>query len=99
RPAYMPASRGFGPALPPRPPMGAPNLPPPPARPGMGGAPPVPEFGHGGYAHGGDFFFDEVSPEHYAEGGSTLKSIAKRLQSKGQDEDKILAHINPEEAQ
>lgn len=104
---YMP-----GPALPPRPPMGAPNLPPPPARGGAGPggfAPPVPAFAGGGYADGGqypgnqDFFFEPALG--YKAGGSpharlnNPKALAERLRTKGEGQDKILAHINPKEAE
>jgi hypothetical protein len=107
---YMP-----GPALPPRPPMGSPNLPPPPARGGLGpngavgmSAPPLPAFAGGGYADGGsypdgDFFFKRSLG--YKSGGlsharmNNPKALAEKLRAKGEGQDKILAHINPKEAE
>lgn len=73
-------------------------------------APPLPAFAEGGYNHGHyhspdrDFFFDE--PLKFKRGGAlkhrkmnNIHDVAERLRSHAEGEDKVLAHINPNEAE
>jgi hypothetical protein len=73
-------------------------------------APPLPSFAEGGYNHGHyhtpdrDFFFDE--PLAFKRGGAlkhrkmnNIHDVAERLHSHAEGDDKVLAHINPREAE